>query len=76
MSVASPPGRESRGMYNPSRQPCRAESSSDFRVQKEVEGAGENEGAASDKALGAACPLSEPRVERSRLGKLLGNALL
>lgn len=76
VSVAPPPGRESRGMWNPSRQPCRDDSSSDFRVQKEVEGAGENEGAASVKALGAPCPLSEPHVERSRLGKLLGNALL
>lgn len=65
-------------MQDPSGQPRHAESSSDFRVQKEVERAGENEGAASDKekALGAAWPLSELRAERSRLGKPLGNALL
>lgn len=66
-------------MQDTSGQPCRhAESGSDFRVQKEAEGTGENEGAASDKekALGAAWPLSEPRAERSRLGKRLGNALL
>lgn len=78
--MASLPGRENPGMQDPSGQPCRcAESSSDFRVQKEAGGGpGENEGATSDKekALGAAWPLSEPRAERSRLGKPLGNALL
>jgi len=76
--VLSPPCRERPGMQDLSGQPCRAESSSDFRVQKEVEGAAENEGAAGDKekVLGAAWPLSDPRAERSRLGKPLGNALL
>lgn len=64
-------------MQVPSQQPCHAESSSDLGVQKEVEGAEENEGVAVDreKALGAAWPLSEPCAERSRLGKLLGNTL-
>lgn len=64
-------------MQDPSGQPRRAESSSDLRVQKEVEGDGENEGAAVDKekALSSAWPLSEPCAERSRLEKLLGNTL-
>lgn len=52
-----------------------AESSGGVRVQKEVKGP-ENEAAASDKALSAAWPLSEPRAARSRQGELLGNVLL